>query len=108
MSNSALECQLSQAVCRYECPGQEAHGCSCNENVVAAGTNDTLCFWDRRTQRVLHKLDDTHMDIVTIVRFHPHRKHFCFTASDDGLVAVFDFANSINEDEAFVVRLTWL
>jgi WD repeat-containing protein 89 len=83
------------------------HSCSCTDNVVAAGTNGCLCFWDRRTQTVLKRLDETHMDSVTVLRFHPRQPGICFSASDDGLVAVFDFSRGINEDEAFVVRLSW-
>jgi hypothetical protein len=53
--------------------------------------------------KVLENLDDIHMDVVTALHFHPVRSSICVSASDDGLLAVFDFSHGINEDEAFVV-----
>ena len=77
--------------------------CSCSDNVVAAGSEGALHFWDRRTRQKLATLEDTHMDLVTVARFHPVHRHLLVTASDDGLMAVFDFSKGINEDDAFVV-----
>ena len=37
-------------------------------NIVAAGAQGSLFFWDRRTQQALACYEDTHMDDVTQVR----------------------------------------
>lgn len=72
--------------------------------MVAAGGNGSLFLWDRRTSGQLACLDDTHMDIITVTRFHPANSNILFSGSDDGLIAAFDFTNGINEDDAWVVR----
>lgn len=74
-------------------------------HIVAAGGPGELCFWDRRAPKApLATLDDVHMDAVACVRFHPDNPNICVSASDDGLIAVFDFAAGVNDDEAFAVR----
>jgi WD40 repeat protein len=88
---------------RYRCAGEEVYSCTCCDNVVAAGTNGMLTFWDRRRQQMLQRMSDTHMDIVTVMEFHPDRPHMFFSGSDDGLIAAFDFSQSFNEDD-FIVR----
>ena len=73
---------------------------------MAAGTNTgSLRFWDRRTRKQIAQLDDAHADLVTAAHFHPQSSSMFVSSSDDGLIAVFDFAQGINEDDAFVVRI---
>lgn len=72
------------------------------ENVLAAGSNGVVMFWDRRAgSKPLAQLDDTHMDDVTCVRFHPSGR--VLSASVDGLIAVHDVSKSFNDDDVFMV-----
>eukprot|EP00882_Tetradesmus_deserticola_P028717 GHRQ01031994.1.p1 GENE.GHRQ01031994.1~~GHRQ01031994.1.p1 ORF type:complete len:140 (-),score=24.31 GHRQ01031994.1:155-574(-) len=47
---------------------QELYAFSVNDNLVAAGGQGDVHFWDRRTQQRLASFDDMHMDDVTQVR----------------------------------------
>lgn len=44
------------------------------------------------------------MEVVTALRFNPAHQNAFVSASEDGLVAMFDFSGGINEDDAFRVR----
>lgn len=91
--------------CRYTCTSGEVYSCSGTDHIVAGGADGIVWFWDRRQQKVLRKFEDTHMDMVTVCRFHDHRPSIFFSGSDDGLVAAFDFSNGVHEDDAFLVCL---
>lgn len=90
--------------CRYTCAAGEVYSCSGSDHIVAGGTDGSVWFWDRRNQKVLQKFEDSHMDMVTVCRFHAHRPSVFFSGSDDGLVAAFEFSKGVNEDDAFLVR----
>lgn len=54
--------------CRYVLRGAEVFSFSMLEHVLAAGSNGSVVFWDRRAgSKPLAQLDDTHMDDVTQV-----------------------------------------
>lgn len=72
--------------------------------MVAGGTNGKVWFWDRRQRTLLQSMSDTHMDMVTVAAFHPLQPHLFFSASDDGLIAAFDFSQGFSEDDGFAVR----
>ena len=86
-----------QVVERYAAARAELLCCSTNGALVAAGAGDRVLFWDRRAQRPLASFDDTHAQDVTQVRFHPHHRSMLVTASEDGLLAVFDTAPQLGE-----------
>lgn len=56
---------------------------------------------------MLQTMSDTHMDMVTVAAFHPLHPHLFFSGSDDGLMAAFDFSQGLNEDDGFVVMLSY-
>eukprot|EP00892_Ulva_mutabilis_P009946 jgi/Ulvmu1/7323/UM035_0112.1 len=97
--------RTSQAAEQYTCTSGELYSCSGSEHIVAGGADGSIWFWDRRQQKVLQRLEDTHMDMVTVCRFHAHRPDIFFSGSDDGLVAAFDFSKGVNEDDAFLAAL---
>jgi hypothetical protein len=82
-------------------PGAEALCCHSNGALVAAGAGDAVLFWDRRTHRAAAAFADTHARDVTQVRFHPSAPARLVTASDDGMVCVFDAGGALDEEEGF-------
>jgi hypothetical protein len=51
----------------YQAHHQELYAFSVSDNLVAAGGQGDVHFWDRRTQQRLASFDDMHMDDVTQV-----------------------------------------
>lgn len=96
--------RAGQEVEQFQAPGQELLCFGLLEHVVAAGGSGELLFWDRRTRRQAAKLDDTHMEEVTQVRFHPSTRCVA-SGSIDGLVAVHDTCKPLTNDEAFVAAI---
>ncbi|KAI3427924.1 hypothetical protein D9Q98_006316 [Chlorella vulgaris] len=96
--------RAGQQVERYSVPRLELLSCSTNGTLVAAGGGDKILFWDRRTQRPLASWDDTHAQDVTQVAFHPANHATLVSASEDGLIAIFDTAQ-MDEDEGFLAAL---
>ncbi|EFJ51916.1 hypothetical protein VOLCADRAFT_86900 [Volvox carteri f. nagariensis] len=84
---------------RYEVRNQEIFCHSSLEHVLAAGITGEVLFWDRRTRKPLAKLDDTHAEDVTQVRFHSSGR--ILSGSTDGLIAVHDVSKSFNDDDVF-------
>ncbi|GIL42775.1 hypothetical protein Vafri_159 [Volvox africanus] len=89
----------AQPVERYEVRGQEVFSHSSLEHVLAAGTTGEVLFWDRRSGKQLAKLDDTHAEDVTQVRFHGSGR--IISGSTDGLITVHDVSKSFNDDDVF-------
>eukprot|EP00775_Hariotina_reticulata_P001783 gene1783-2117_t len=83
---------------------QELYSFSVLDNLVAAGGQGDVLFWDRRTQKPLAAFDDMHMDDVTQVLFHGGSRKL-ITASQDGLVAVHDLSAGLQQDEGFIAAL---
>mmetsp|Transcript_9252 Transcript_9252/g.17334 ORF Transcript_9252/g.17334 Transcript_9252/m.17334 type:complete len:415 (-) Transcript_9252:397-1641(-) len=84
----------------YTLPDAEIFSHSNLEFVLCAGTTGLIQFWDRRTGAGLSKLDDTHMDDVTQVKFHPTGR--LLSGSTDGLIAVHDVSRSFCDDDGFL------
>ena len=90
-----------QAVRVFSAGTQEIACCATNGTFVAAGSRDNVLFWDRGSGRAATGFKDTHFQDVTQVEFHPHSRSAFVSASEDGLIAVFDTAAGLDEDEGF-------
>ncbi|KAF6256824.1 WD40-repeat-containing domain protein [Scenedesmus sp. NREL 46B-D3] len=88
----------------YQAHHEELYAFSVSDNLVAAGGQGDVHFWDRRTQQQLASFDDMHMDDVTQVLFHAASSKL-ITASADGLVAVHDVAGGLEQDDGFIAAL---
>jgi WD40 repeat protein len=87
---------------QYRAPRGEVLCCHTNGSLLAAGVGDQVLFWDRRAGgKPAGSFGDTHAGDVTQVRFHPGRANALVSASDDGLLAVFDAGAGLDEDEGF-------
>lgn len=95
--------RTGQQVEGYQMHGQELFSFSMWRHMLVGGTSGEVVFWDRRNRKVLAKLDDTHMDDVTQVRFHSSGQ--IISGSTDGLIAVHDVAKSFNDDDVFQAAL---
>ena len=52
--------------------GQPFYSIATNTNVIVAGTNEDIIFWDVRNTKVpMAVLDESHCEDITQVRFHP-------------------------------------
>ncbi|MEW5309955.1 MAG: hypothetical protein WDW38_001795 [Sanguina aurantia] len=93
--------------------GQQVEGYNSNKaelfsfavlgHVVVAGGPGSVLLWDRRVNKALAKMEDTHMDDVTQVKLHSSGR--LISASTDGLVAVHDISKSLDDDDAFQAAL---
>ncbi|KAL4444367.1 hypothetical protein ABPG75_012104 [Micractinium tetrahymenae] len=99
------DARSGQQVESYTVQRLELLSCSTNGTLVAAGGGDKVLFWDRRTQRPIASFDDTHCQDVTQVAFHPAHRGMLVSGSEDGLIAVFDTAPGLDEDEGFKAAL---
>ncbi|KAM7274724.1 hypothetical protein ACFE04_016590 [Oxalis oulophora] len=70
-----------------------------SENLLAAGCKSQIRFWDWRNQKQVACLEDSHMDDVTQVHFVPNHKNKLVSASEDGLICMFDTSGSINDED---------
>jgi len=71
--------------------------------IIAGGVTGEVILWSRRTGEVLAIFDDSHMNDVTQLRFHPSSdKVILLTSSEDGLVCVFDLTSQIDEEDSFL------
>ncbi|PNH12718.1 WD repeat domain-containing protein [Tetrabaena socialis] len=98
-SVAAWDVRSGQQTERYQVRGQDVFSFSSLEHVLAAGTTGEVVFWDRRGGKQLAKLDDTHAEDVTQVRFHSSGQ--VLSGSTDGLIAVHDVSKSFNDDDVF-------
>ncbi|CAI5713598.1 unnamed protein product [Hyaloperonospora brassicae] len=69
------------------------------ETLLAVGTDEGALLYDVRTGATLCAYSESHVDAVTQVRFHPTQPAFVATASEDGVVCLFD-SRIADEDEA--------
>ncbi|XP_009801941.1 WD repeat-containing protein GTS1 [Nicotiana tabacum] len=86
-------------------PSQEIFSFSfggANHNLLAAGCNPQLLFWDWRTKRQVACLEDSHTEDVTQVHFIPGYDDKLISASVDGLICLFDTGGDINDDDHLV------
>ena len=89
----------------YRAGNQEIACSSTNGTLIAAGARDNILFWDRLSGRPLTSFTDTHFQDVTQLAFHPINKNVFTSASEDGLIAVFDTSSGLDEDEGFKAAL---
>lgn len=89
----------------YSAGPQEISCCATNGALVAAGAGDNVLFWDRRAGCAAARFTDTHFQDVTQVAFHPSRRSAFVSASEDGLIGVFDTGAGLDEDEGFQAAL---
>ncbi|MCD9639950.1 WD repeat-containing protein gts1 [Datura stramonium] len=73
-----------------------------NHNMLAAGCNSQILFWDWRTKRQVACLEESHMEDVTQVHFIPGYDDRLISASVDGLMCLFDTGGDINDDDQLV------
>ncbi|KAK4355680.1 hypothetical protein RND71_024651 [Anisodus tanguticus] len=86
-------------------PSQEIFSFSfggANHNLLAAGCNSQILFWDWRTKRQIACLEESHTEDVTQVHFIPGYDDRLISASVDGLMCLFDTGGDINDDEQLV------
>ncbi|KZV32357.1 WD repeat-containing protein 89 [Dorcoceras hygrometricum] len=94
-----------QVSCVSTGPSQEIFSFSfggSGANLLAAGCNSQIIFWDWRTMKRTACLEESHMDDVTQVHFVPSNQSKLVSASVDGLMCLFDTSGNINEDEHLV------
>ena len=88
---------------------------------LVAGTEQVqkdafLLFWDAREGKLLGGYWDSHEDDLATVRFHPEDGNKLASSGTDGIVNVFDLAETSEDDalvtshntESSVSRLTWI
>ncbi|XP_055813413.1 WD repeat-containing protein GTS1 [Solanum dulcamara] len=86
-------------------PSQEIFSFSlggANHNLLAAGCNSQVLFWDWRTKRQVACLEESHTEDVTQVHFIPGYDDRLISASVDGLMCLFDTGGDINDDDQLV------
>jgi WD40 repeat protein len=88
----------------FQAPGQEVLCFSMSDQLLVAGGQGDVLFWDVRSSKQLGSFTDTHMDDVTQVRLHAASKKL-LSASQDGLIAVFDVSSGLDEDDGFISAL---
>lgn len=88
----------------FHAPGQEILCFSMSDQILAAGGQGDVLFWDVRSSKQLGSFTDTHMDDVTQVRLHTASRKL-LSASQDGLIAVFDVSSGLDEDDGFISAL---
>ncbi|KAJ4787967.1 WD repeat-containing protein 89 [Rhynchospora pubera] len=67
-------------------------------NILAAGSNSQVLFWDWRNGKQVACLEESHMDDVTHVQFVPGQQNKLISSSVDGLLCLFDTDGEINDD----------
>lgn len=93
-----------QQVESYSAGKQELSSFAVADNLIAAGGQGSVLFFDRRTGKQAGCFDDTHPDDVSQLKFHvPSRQ--LISGSVDGLITVHSTANGLNDDEGFAAAL---
>ncbi|GAV87174.1 WD40 domain-containing protein [Cephalotus follicularis] len=69
------------------------------DNLLAAGCQSQILFWDWRNKKQVACLEESHMEDVTQVHFVPDHQNKLISASVDGLICVFDTAGEIDDDD---------
>ncbi|CAN4091432.1 unnamed protein product [Withania somnifera] len=86
-------------------PSQEIFSFSfggANHNMLAAGCNAQILFWDWRTKHQVACLEESHTEDVTRVHFIPGYDGRLISASVDGLMCLFDTGGDINDDDQLI------
>ncbi|KAJ3695678.1 hypothetical protein LUZ60_001055 [Juncus effusus] len=69
-------------------------------NLLVAGSNSQVLFWDWRNGKQVTCLEESHMDDVTQVRFVPDKYNKLISSSIDGLICLFDTDGDISDDNS--------
>ncbi|KAL5561476.1 hypothetical protein UlMin_031223 [Ulmus minor] len=69
------------------------------DNLLSAGCNSQLLFWDWRNKKQVACLEESHMEDITQVHFVPSQPNKLVSASVDGLICIFDTEGDINDDD---------
>jgi WD40 repeat protein len=72
-----------------------------NKNMICAGTNSEIIFWDLRKLKVAQAYQSSHTDDVTALCFNPTNPNWLLSCSTDNLLCHFDFEGkpSLSEDD---------
>ena len=97
--------RTGQAARVYTAGNQEIACSSTNGTFVAAGARDNVLFWDRGSGKSIGSFVDTHFQDVSQLALHPTNRTALVSASEDGLIAVFDTSGGLDEDEGFRAAL---
>lgn len=84
-------------------PGMPLHSAACNGDVVVGGSNGPLFVWRAANGAPLAALPDGHTEDVTQLAFHPLNPAVLLSASDDGLVNVYNLEKEDAEEALEVV-----
>ncbi|GAQ83008.1 WD40 repeat protein [Klebsormidium nitens] len=88
---------------QYACgPGHELESFSFGgpgENMVAGAGREVVLLWDRRTHAGMGAFEESHMEQVTQVRFHPIHPNKLLSSSVDGLVCVFETGGTLDDED---------
>ncbi|XP_010545029.1 PREDICTED: WD repeat-containing protein 89 homolog [Tarenaya hassleriana] len=93
---------FQQVSCIYGGSGQEIFSFSfggSGDNLLAGGCKEQILLWDWRNGKQVACLEESHMDDVTQVHFVPNNRNKLLSASEDGLICVFDTQGDVNDDD---------
>ena len=77
------------------------------EPICVCGLEDGIVqIWSLKSKRMIGKFEESHMEAVTRIFFHPTMNHILLTASEDGLVCVFDLSKKSEDDALMAVANT--
>jgi len=106
--DSTIKCWdlRTQSVCHTLQARRPVGAFDISGRAVAAGCAETITFWDisKLSSSPIASFTESHTEEITHMSFHPTVADKLFTASQDGLVCVFDMEKS-NEDDALLTVL---
>ena len=77
------------------------------EPICVCGREDGIVqIWSLKSNRMIAKFEDSHVEAVTRMQFHPTMKHILLTSSEDGLICVFDLLKKSEDDALIAVANT--
>ncbi|KAJ8898593.1 hypothetical protein K2173_004206 [Erythroxylum novogranatense] len=98
----AWDTRTFQEVSRMHAGSQEIFSFSfggSSDNLLAAGCQSQILFWDWRNRKQVACLEESHVDDVTQVHFVPGYQNKLVSASVDGLMCIFNTSGDINDDD---------
>lgn len=72
---------------------------------LAAGAQGALLLFNCKTSELVVSFDETHKEAVSQVVWAPNSACVLISASDDGLVTIFDFKDGVDEDDSWKAAL---
>jgi len=65
-----------------------------NNNLIAAGTNEDLLFWDiHKLQKPIGRFDESHSEDVTAIKFDQDAPHMMISCAIDNVLNMFNLQN---------------